>query len=651
MGCMKFLISGLVLVLFASCSNYSSREKSLKQNGSDPTITAPLIEGRPYVVKASATYKIASSDISANAASLNEPRVELVEVAVSNAQSVRFVINKFGDTGVPGTPTQRATNNGLIDFGALFIADLFDNSLFCGDAKCDAAAIRIFTQGVGPGLYNSKINQSVPLTVETNVSEPLFQTIGFQQPNAVVVHTVPIGSEKYTLTKQDFDTNQIESGVYRVLADFTNAGTGTFEALLTVEYVLIGGTAPVPEPSAPFLSVNSPTQDQMVQENQFVISGGCEADAPIAVYYGHGLSGPLHPECSNGEYSATVFSNLGSGERGFFVVTSENQFGKLSSVGRNVLFQYSEWPFGLSGALVIESGQIVTIPAGSVRDYSYLRIDSGGKLVVDAGGGNWTMIGISGEAIINGSIEARNGQHTGGSFSTQAPDATGSLLGEPLNYGITQKSGGDGTGGNAVLWYSGGCGGYCSSTWTQGGLSYFGNGGGGGGGSGYDVPLTRGGDGENASSNASGAGGYAGSPGVAGGSSVTTYGANGINGTSGTTNIYSGSGGSGGFRGSHGQGLYLKFKNGATGTGAVSVAGKKGGNGGTGGAGGGDGNIMGGTGGAGGGGAGGSGGAIVIRYRDLLSNALNFSAVGGQGGTGANAGQSGDNGTISISTY
>jgi len=300
------------------------------------------------------------------------------------------------------------------------------------------------------------------------------------------------------------------------------------------------------------------------------------------------------------------------------------------------------WPFGSDGPLVIGPGQTVTLPQGSVADFSSLTIQNGGTLQVAPGSG-WTYIGVSGDLVNDGTIVARD-PGVGGTYASTAPDNTGALSGkgEALTYTIAQSAGGAGGGGGQSTWPGscGGGGGGCGNGPSGGGQAD-GNGGGGGGGSGcWNGPVGyNGSGGATAVLSSGGNGGETnGSCLYPGGAGATAQMPNGSNGNDAAQNP--GSGGGGGFRGYHGQGLYIKVWGSLSGFGVIDASGGPGGTGGSGAAGGAWGNQTYGGGGGGGGGAGGSGGKVVIRYGVSASGsaAKVGGGAGGSGGIGGNSG-------------
>jgi hypothetical protein len=53
------------------------------------------------------------------------------------------------------------------------------------------------------------------------------------------------------------------------------------------------------------------------------------------------------------------------------------------------------WPAGTNPPLVINAGQVVTIPCGSTQDFASITIKPGGILQISEGI-KWTMIGCAG---------------------------------------------------------------------------------------------------------------------------------------------------------------------------------------------------------------------------------------------------------------
>ena len=367
---------------------------------------------------------------------------------------------------------------------------------------------------------------------------------------------------------------------------------------------------------------------------------------------GSPLGVSLFEHTSNYSYKLTTralsISSNAAASYGKAVVLTDSHVlvGEPGGNGNILSYSYSmtpSWPTGTDGDLVIASGSTVTLSPGTLKNYRNLTVQSGGVLEI-SDGGSWTMIGVSGNLIVDGTIRSINSTHTGGTFNATAPNKLGVLSGESLSFSCSQNSGGNG-GNSRQRGYGGG------------GTSS-GNGGGGAGddGGGGGASLTRGGDGGPTSG---GAGSFGfGDPG---------------------DNAGSRGGGGGGFRGRHGGAIYLKVKGNISGSGSVNVNGSNGTAGGSGSGynenytyqcnphdvctqSDGKGTCLAGEtqydtctgtynwgGGGGGGGAGGSGGSIVIRSRQQLEGVQFYYGAGaggggGSGGNGAGGGGGASNG-------
>lgn len=304
------------------------------------------------------------------------------------------------------------------------------------------------------------------------------------------------------------------------------------------------------------------------------------------------------------------------------------------------------WPFGTDGALLI-NGTTVSLPAGSVKDYSSIVIINGGLLEFLPGNA-WNIVGCHGNFTLDStsSIQGVVGT-TNGTFTATAPDGTS------LSYTTADRKGG----------YGG----------TSGDGFYGAEGadlGGGGGGAGASDQS-----GENphiGPFGQDGTGGQQASGSLPPGLGGASYGDNGTDGPAANNGEFDfsdaeGSGAGSGSRGYHGQGIYIKIAGSILdGTGAITVSGQSGGNGGNGG----DGNCIeqgASGGGGGGGGAGADGGKIVIRKKSgTLSNVTADAGTPGGGGSGGAAssvsggaqdgnagtnGEAGIAGTIDIANY
>lgn len=95
------------------------------------------------------------------------------------------------------------------------------------------------------------------------------------------------------------------------------------------------------------------------------------------------------------------------------------------------------------GDIYVPAGGDVTIPSGGKRQYGDFVVEAGGVLRL-ADGGGITEIEVLETCLINGTIMANNGTHTGGTWNST------SVLGEALSHTVTQKAGGDGGEGEGV---------------------------------------------------------------------------------------------------------------------------------------------------------------------------------------------------------
>lgn len=89
------------------------------------------------------------------------------------------------------------------------------------------------------------------------------------------------------------------------------------------------------------------------------------------------------------------------------------------------------------GDIYVPAGGDVTIPSGGKRQYGDFVVESGGILRL-ADGGGITEIEVLETCLINGTIFANNGEHSGGTWNSI------SVLGENLSHTVTQKAGGAG---------------------------------------------------------------------------------------------------------------------------------------------------------------------------------------------------------------
>ena len=359
-----------------------------------------------------------------------------------------------------------------------------------------------------------------------------------------------------------------------------------------------------------------------------------------------------------------------------------------------------EWPNAATPCSV-GAGQTLAVRVGSTLSCASLTIADGGTLELvppeswDGGamapdaGMAWTIVGVAGDAVINGAIV---GQWVGDGVTTlvvaTAPAKNGADGGEALSFAAAQAAGG-----------GGGPGGFppgdCFA--SEGGAPAFGNGGGGGGSgavetyngtalynicaSGYCTTsgssFGSGAPGGPATATTGGTGGKGKNGQVVGTTQTVGNGGTALAPNAAPLPVTSVSGAGGGFRGKNGSLLLLVVKGSLRVTGVINLSGEIGGTGANGGsptvesgfldngdcvdqAGGPQyGYVSGGAG--GGGGAGGAGGALLVRVGgDAGSLAghvfVDGGAAGGGGGSvvegsGGRTGSPGSAGVVDIARY
>lgn len=377
-------------------------------------------------------------------------------------------------------------------------------------------------------------------------------------------------------------------------------------------------------------------------------------------------------------------------------------------VGRHQIPNASDYDFfvisaATHGDLLVGNGEVVEVPANGTRQYGDIIVEAGGTLKLADGGGILELEALH-NCIINGSVLANNGKHTGGTWSKT------SALGETLSHAVVQPQGGKGgagesfgipevrepasghfynrldlespqywsqvTGQNGMSWkWNGenlgyeGAGPFNKDGWTYYRGDYAENTfigdwfgiyriqDGTGiqeGGSGGSAFLGNGGAGGRATKFIAMAGGnaidvYAGQ-GVAQAEVADEYGEDGVD-SSAPVNTAGG-----GFRGAHGQCIYIKAPR-IQGSGVIDASGQKGGDGGNGGEYLAEGELF--ANGPGGGGAGGCGGKVWLRAKKGTP-ALTIRTQGGERGSRgiaspgageAEHGQLGLNGSYNFSIY
>jgi hypothetical protein len=147
---------------------------------------------------------------------------------------VSAIANQFTiNTGSLSTTESIDTNTinlGSISTSSLKVNDL--NQCGTGTEKCTSAVIRIYTTPVSghpgvTGFVNKTNNYGVPIKAGKTSANTV---VGLTVSNAAVVdsYTIPAGDRK--LTAGDFG-----STTYLLEVDFSNAGSGNYEAILVIE--------------------------------------------------------------------------------------------------------------------------------------------------------------------------------------------------------------------------------------------------------------------------------------------------------------------------------------------------------------------------------------------------------------------------------
>lgn len=124
----------------------------------------------------------------------------------------------------------------ILDFGTIALSALSDNNLvLCGTAgnqHCNTALIRMYTTGQnGAGLWNSSGAYGAPITA--GISGGTLSTVGLGSANAAVLQTISLASSKNVVHLTDFTASNFD-----VKIDFSNAGVGSYQTTLVVEYDL-----------------------------------------------------------------------------------------------------------------------------------------------------------------------------------------------------------------------------------------------------------------------------------------------------------------------------------------------------------------------------------------------------------------------------
>lgn len=174
-------------------------------------------------------------------------------IEVTNAANTSMTIDNSGWI----MPT---VENSVVDFGYLAIATLVDNNLnTCGAAgneHCGIAMIRAYNiDRPGAGVWNEIDQYGAPISVSPEGTVPT-GTVGLGDAEAYVLQSIEIPAAKRVVRLADFGA----APRYNVKADFTDAGAGSYSAVLVIEYALAPALAmPSPVPSDAPSPVPSPS--------------------------------------------------------------------------------------------------------------------------------------------------------------------------------------------------------------------------------------------------------------------------------------------------------------------------------------------------------------------------------------------------------
>jgi hypothetical protein len=311
---MKYQIAILSsLLVLSACSS--------GQNGSSGGNLPPVsgsIGGKTYM-KAKAEFDVSSSSqgsaqfqlvkksfaVAPNC--LHGSCTDYTDITVTNSGSTQFQLVQS-----QAQISQNTSNQNLSNIVDLKIGTLFDNNLTsCGGQKCTSAAIRIYTNdstGVqGAGLYSPLIGKSVPLTVSGGSAAlslaaiPYFNSANPDDGSSLQIDLDPLAADKnvLSLAMADFADAASSGAGYTLSADFTQAGAGTYQAHVVVEYDLIGPSGPTAPPLeyAAQMSTLNYVQHQIVG----LVSGG------TAPYY-------IGPTSGSQDYTNSSYSIDPQGE-------------------------------------------------------------------------------------------------------------------------------------------------------------------------------------------------------------------------------------------------------------------------------------------------------------------------------------------------
>lgn len=193
----------------------------------NPERSSPDADG--VVVKGRATFNVIVGEESARMALASATATQPITVTV-NASTTMTASN--AGFAAPATIT-----NEVLSFGSLQITSLKDNNIkVCGtngNQRCGKALIRMYTTGqTGAGLWNATDGYGAPILAGIEGATP--GTVGLGTAGATVLQSYTVASGKNVIQLSDFGPAQS----YGVKVDFSNAGAGTYQTTLVLEYAL-----------------------------------------------------------------------------------------------------------------------------------------------------------------------------------------------------------------------------------------------------------------------------------------------------------------------------------------------------------------------------------------------------------------------------
>jgi hypothetical protein len=252
----QLILASFFLTIFSNCSETITVTPAVIPL---PSPTAPTVNGFSYV-RGKAEFDMISTPSASSKLQLIKKSyasgdcqhgqcTDFSDFTITNVENTLFSLTQSGQSMTRSTQSY--------DLGVLVsltIGSLFDNNLFaCSGFKCVSALIKIYTTNqngkeLGSGLYNYATAHSINLFIKG----PLLKiptAIPFLQQNGLVLNNIPItaSTQVISLIGGDF-----LSDVYPLMADFTTAEAGTYQAHIVVEYDLTG----VPPPKNQLLNTN-----------------------------------------------------------------------------------------------------------------------------------------------------------------------------------------------------------------------------------------------------------------------------------------------------------------------------------------------------------------------------------------------------------